>query len=379
MANEHACLVIICAAPQSASSAELAFAERELLRDLSGADIQYLDMPGMSFFPRACRGIDVLAIPDEVTVVFLAHGALLLAPGTLAAALAWSEREQGVGLMLDARVPSLLPVPDYLTLRGFENYAERLSASTALPGPPVDFEPLAFVCRAGALREISDVSSLSVEFVPGTFVHDFGGYHQSDRSEMLRWLPPGCSTVLDVGGGEGRFLELVKAHRGCETHLAEFAEHACASARKRVDRVWQGDFLATDFDRRFDCVSFLDVLEHTPYPSLWLEKARTVLTPGGSVLLSIPNVGHWSVIADLLAGRWDYVPAGIHCVTHLRFFTRRGIERLLDSAGFCCEIIEPMLIPPPDWFVPLNSNAQLVCDHDSMSAYSYHVLARAKA
>jgi len=372
-------MVLVCSAPQSGNSEELMFAERELLRDLSAVSVQYVDTPGTDFFSRARQGVDFLAIADDVVVVFLAHGALWLAPGALATAIEWSERGHGLGLVPDARVPGLQPVPDYLTLRGFENYAERLFRSTALPSPPVDFEPLAFVCRAGAIREISDAFPLPVEFVPGTFVHDFGGYHQSDRNEMLRWLPPGCSTVLDVGGGEGRFLELVKAHRGCETHLAEFAEHACESARKRVDRVWQGDFLATDFDRRFDCVSFLDVLEHTPHPSLWLEKARSVLNPGGSILLSIPNVGHWSVIADLLAGRWDYVPAGIHCVTHLRFFTRQGIERLLDGAGFSCEIIEPVIMPPPDWFVPLNANAQLVCDHDSMSAYSYHVLARAKA
>ena len=44
-----------------------------------------------------------------------------------------------------------------------------------------------------------------------------------------------------------------------------------------------------------------------------------VLPPGGVVVLSVPNVGHWSVVADLLAGRWDYLPAGLVCVTHLRF------------------------------------------------------------
>jgi 2-polyprenyl-3-methyl-5-hydroxy-6-metoxy-1,4-benzoquinol methylase len=371
-------IALICAAQQPDTSDELAFAERELLRDLSAYPVRYAEGPRAGLLARARHGIDVLAIPDDVTVLFLAHGALWLAPRSVAAAIDWVDSKRGLGLIPDVRVPALHPVPDYLTLRGFEDYAERLSATKALPRPLHDFEPLAFACKAGLLRHVSDPFRRMAEFMSGTFAHDFSGYHQSDRSEMLRWLPPDCRTVLDVGGGEGRFLQQVKAQRGCETHLAEFAEHACQIAREHVDHVWQGDFLATDFGQRFDCISFFDVLEHAANPALWLKKARTVLNPEGSIVLSIPNVGHWSVITDLLAGRWDYAPIGIHCVTHLRFFTRRGIERLVDEAGFYCERIEPVVMPSPEWFKPMGIAEHLPCDHDSINAYAYHVRARVK-
>lgn len=368
--------VVICAAPQSGASEELVFAEQELLESLSGIPVRYVETAGGDLLGRARQAAIALKLPAEQTVIFLTHGALWLAPETLAACQAWARANpQGLGLVADSRVAGLQPAPDYLTLRGFEDYARRLSGMSAWPAPETDFQPLALACRVAALNH----PDASRAFIPGGFAHDFGAYHQLERREMLACLPEQCDSILDVGGGEGYFLAQVKALRGCETHLAEYAEHACRAAQHRVDRVWQGDFLATDFGRGFDCVSFLDVLEHTTAPGRWLEKARSLLNPGGAILMSIPNVGHWSVIADLLAGRWDYVPAGIHCITHLRFFTRSGIEKLLEGAGLYCEKMDPVVVPTPDWFRPEHGmGGVLALDHDAMNAYAYHVQAKVR-
>ena len=48
----------------------------------------------------------------------------------------------------------------------------------------------------------------------------------------------------------------------------------------------------------------------------------------------MPNVGHYSIVEDLLAGRWDYVPMGLLCYTHFRFFTRATLESWIERAGF---------------------------------------------
>ena len=42
-------------------------------------------------------------------------------------------------------------------------------------------------------------------------------------------------------------------------------------------------------------------------------------------IFSIPNVGHYSIVEDLIAGRWDYLPIGLLCYTHFRFFTRHTL------------------------------------------------------
>ena len=64
------------------------------------------------------------------------------------------------------------------------------------------------------------------------------------------------------------------------------------------------------------------------------ERVARLVAPGGAILLSTPNVGHYSVVEDLLAGRWDYLPIGLLCYTHLRFFTQRTLEDWLERLGF---------------------------------------------
>jgi 2-polyprenyl-3-methyl-5-hydroxy-6-metoxy-1,4-benzoquinol methylase len=218
--------------------------------------------------------------------------------------------------------------------------------------------------------------------VPSAFAHDFSDYHSGSRSEVIHMVPSAAKKVLDVGGGDGGFLKALKQSHGCETHLAEYSAQSCEVARAHVDKVWEGDFFSTPIIEKFDCITFLDVLEHTTVPLHWLERARGLLEGNGSILASIPNVGHWTVIADLLEGRWDYAPVGIHCITHLRFFTRHSIEAMLDEAGFEVESLEATHVAPPPWWhtsglKAATSNA-LNIEDDNLSAYAFLVRAKLK-
>jgi SAM-dependent methyltransferase len=84
----------------------------------------------------------------------------------------------------------------------------------------------------------------------------------------------------------------------------------------------------------FDAIVCGDVLEHLREPETFLRQARSWLRPQGSLIASIPNVRHHSVVRGLLAGNWTYEAAGLLDRTHLRFFTRRSIETLFEGAGF---------------------------------------------
>lgn len=53
----------------------------------------------------------------------------------------------------------------------------------------------------------------------------------------------------------------------------------------------------------FDHVIFGDVLEHLYDPAKALGEAARRLKPGVSALLCIPNVQHWSVFQNLVAGK----------------------------------------------------------------------------
>jgi SAM-dependent methyltransferase len=80
-------------------------------------------------------------------------------------------------------------------------------------------------------------------------------------------------------------------------------------------------------------VVFADVLEHLVDPWRVLREAAGLLTEGGCVVASIPNVQNWDVVWRLARGRWDYRERGILDVGHLRFFTLRSIRGLFEQGG----------------------------------------------
>ena len=99
---------------------------------------------------------------------------------------------------------------------------------------------------------------------------------------------------------------------------------------------------------RFDAILFGDVLEHLEDPGLALEQVRPWLSVRGRIIASVPNVGHTSVVADLLEGRFEYIPYSILSGTHVRFFTRSSLSDLFESSGYSPEEIsgiEPRLTP----------------------------------
>ena len=83
----------------------------------------------------------------------------------------------------------------------------------------------------------------------------------------------------------------------------------------------------------YDVVLAADVLEHLREPERLLVDAAARLTPGGSIVTSIPNFGHWYARVRVLFGSFDYDHRGILDGGHVRFFTRRSFERLIRRAG----------------------------------------------
>lgn len=78
---------------------------------------------------------------------------------------------------------------------------------------------------------------------------------------------------------------------------------------------------------------FADVLEHIPWPVGVLQRYLRWLAPNGSVIVSLPNVGLWSVRLAHLLGSWNYAETGVLDRTHLRFFTRKTARWLLRECG----------------------------------------------
>ena len=142
--------------------------------------------------------------------------------------------------------------------------------------------------------------------------------------------------VLDIGCGTGSVSEVIQQLTGAELVGIEPDAERVAAARARGLNAYEG-VLSEDFLNEhgpFDSIVFADVLEHLPNPAEVVLLAKHGLAPGGSIVASVPNVAHWFVRTDLLAGRFDYQDVGIMDATHLRWFTRKTITEFFEHCGF---------------------------------------------
>ncbi len=92
--------------------------------------------------------------------------------------------------------------------------------------------------------------------------------------------------------------------------------------------------LATLFSERYDYIVCADVLEHLKEPGKVVSQLPALLKADGRILLSIPNIAHAGVVAELLAGEFRYRPEGLLDATHLRFFTRKSLLEFLERHAF---------------------------------------------
>jgi SAM-dependent methyltransferase len=105
----------------------------------------------------------------------------------------------------------------------------------------------------------------------------------------------------------------------------------------RLDRFVVADLehgIPEEVGTGFDVVVAADVLEHVREPEQLLRDIRRVTAPGGSLLISVPNFGHWYPRFRVTAGAFDYDARGILDQGHVRFFTRRSFRRILRGAGW---------------------------------------------
>lgn len=171
-------------------------------------------------------------------------------------------------------------------------------------------------------------------------------YYAGERPEMLRFIPRHVNTFLEIGCGEGNFSLLVKNTHSAEVWGIEANENAASIAREKLDCLVSGTIeknINLLPDTFFDCIAMNDVIEHLVSPWEVLEQLKEKLSPGGVIVLSIPNFRFWKNLREIVVrGEWNYVESGILDRTHLRFFTYKSILKMMKDLGFEIVTIEPM-------------------------------------
>lgn len=151
---------------------------------------------------------------------------------------------------------------------------------------------------------------------------------------------PGSRSLLEIGCGTGQFLELAQ-QSGFDVSGVELNADHVAEARRRTSGspILCADFMTESFDRRFDVVAMLDLIEHLPDPLAALRRSYDLLTPGGYVVVYTPNhSGITPRVADLLyratgGGMAGPVKEIFDCL-HVVFFDVNSLRTALERSGF---------------------------------------------
>jgi 2-polyprenyl-3-methyl-5-hydroxy-6-metoxy-1,4-benzoquinol methylase len=148
------------------------------------------------------------------------------------------------------------------------------------------------------------------------------------RLTLLRraGVPQG-GRVLDAGCATGEFL--AAAHGSYEMWGLDVSAAASEQARARnpglAARISTGFIEDQHFDRVFDAIVMWDVVEHLWDPRSVLTRLVEHLRPGGTLILSTPDIG--APIARLMGSRWAFMTPP----EHLGFFNRETLRFLLEQ------------------------------------------------
>ncbi len=189
------------------------------------------------------------------------------------------------------------------------------------------------------------IRSATVSFEPVS-------YFANTDADRTRWeglanridtADTGVGSVLDVGCGNGAYLEFVgqrlpNARReGIELDPDRAAE---AAARNPDARIHVGDARAClpQAEGPFDLITLWDVFEHVPAPAQLLVDLAALVAPAGRIYIQtihedslVPRLGKLAFRGS--GGRVSYPARRSHEPHHLAFFSRRGLRLMADRAG----------------------------------------------
>lgn len=140
--------------------------------------------------------------------------------------------------------------------------------------------------------------------------------------------------VLDIGCGTGVLgVELRK--NGNYIYGVDISAEELSIAKNRLNFVNQIDIMQdiSVLPNDFDVIIFADILEHMSDPLAILKKFINHLKDRGEIIISVPNVACYNMRLALLLGQFNYKDYGLLDNTHLRFFTKKTIRRLIKDAG----------------------------------------------
>ena len=212
-------------------------------------------------------------------------------------------------------------------------------------------------------------------------------YYLHPRLELVRQVTEARTSqlnILDIGCGCGALSAALKGvYPNAATYGVEIVPSA-ANIAKHIGSVICGDIETIEFpwpENFFDYIVMGDVLEHLHEPAIVLQKLYKHIKTGGHIIVSMPNMKHYSVMLPLIIDdEFSYSDAGILDRTHLKMYTKTEIFKLITDSNYEIEEFsftscgEPT--PATMKFLHLLNNLSRSKDINTYLAYQYIVKAK---
>lgn len=189
---------------------------------------------------------------------------------------------------------------------------------------------------------------------------------------------PEKARVLDVGCATGLLGQRLKKEKNSQFLAGIEADPELASeAEKCYDKVivtnLEGLTPLPFEEESFEIIVCADVLEHLKDPLEVLRKLSRYLKKNGFFLISVPNIAFVTIRLNLLFGRFDYnQKGGLLDSSHLRFFTRNSLRKMLKDADLGIDFVRGYnLVRPEFWFLK-------ILEKISPTLFSLQFLAKAR-
>lgn len=131
---------------------------------------------------------------------------------------------------------------------------------------------------------------------------------------------------LDVGGGIGTFLNMVKRdYPNFSVYLNESNQESISLADELYGIKALPDSAQRLYEKgnRFDVITLISVLEHVSYPQEFVNDYTNLLNPGGIIFINVPQ---FTTLNRLFSRQESY---NVIPPYHLSFFNKQNIEHIL--------------------------------------------------
>ncbi len=148
--------------------------------------------------------------------------------------------------------------------------------------------------------------------------------------KILRTIPGDSLNALDVGGGSGWELSIVKKYdpRVKLTQVVDFDPVAAELAKQNGHEYFCGRIEDFQTQEKFDFVLMLNLIEHVENPFEILRKIASILTQNGRILIKTPN---YDALDEKIFRYANW--GGYHCPRHWVIFTKESFVETASRAG----------------------------------------------